>query len=50
MATSMAGDVVAGGEDLDLILELLESEFLDEEIEIQDDFEEAVGEVNLYLF
>lgn len=42
---SNAGDDIVSGEDLDAILELLESEFLEEEIEIQNAFEDAVEEV-----
>eukprot|EP00794_Sanderia_malayensis_P007621 gene7621-8461_t len=44
MASNTGEDVVSG-EDLDVILELLESEFLDEEIEILDAFEEAVSQI-----
>lgn len=46
MATPNAQEVVSG-EDLDIILELLESDFLDEETELQVAFEDAIEEVRL---
>lgn len=48
MATSNVHEIVSG-EDLDIILELLESDFLEEETEVQAAFEDAIEEVRLHF-
>jgi hypothetical protein len=45
MATCEAVDEIISGEDLDIILDLFQSDFLEEEIEIQEAFENAIEEV-----
>ena len=45
MATCTFTNDTVSGEDLDVILELLENDFLREEIEIEEAFEHAIDEV-----
>lgn len=45
MATCTFTNDTVSGEDLDIILDLLENDFLEEEIEIEDAFGHAIDEV-----
>ena len=45
MATCTFTNDTVSGEDLDVILELLENDFLQEEIEIEEAFEHAIDEI-----